>query len=99
MLRHIIIWKLRPELTDAERVETKESIRASLEALPAVIDGLEELAVQTAPLPSSSGDLMLEAILRDEAALGYYRDHPAHLACVEKIRKAVCDRMVFDFYE
>ena len=99
MLRHIIIWKLRPELTGEKRREAVETIRASLEALPDVIDGLEELAVHTAPLASSDGDLMLEALLRDEDALSYYRDHPAHRACVGAIREAVCERLVFDFNE
>ena len=99
MLRHIIIWKLKPELSEAERRDAAERIRASLEALPAVIDGLEELAVHASPLASSNGDLMLEALLRDEAALAFYRDHPAHRACIPAIREATCERLVFDFNE
>ena len=99
MLRHIIIWKLRPELSEAERREAAQSIRDSLEALPAVIDGLEALTVRTSPLATSDGDLMLDAVLRDEAALEYYRDHPAHRACIPAIRAATCERLVFDFNE
>ena len=99
MLRHIIIWKLRPELSGTDRQKALQSIRDSLEALTAVIDGLENLAVHISPLSTSDGDLMLEALLRDEAALEYYRDHPAHRACVALIREATCDRRVFDFNE
>ena len=99
MLRHIIIWKLKPELSDAEKEEAKANIKAGLEALPAVIDGLEEVTVHTGALPSSNADMMLESKLRDADALEYYRDHPAHQKCVEIIRAAVCDRSIIDFYE
>ena len=86
-------------MTATERREAARDIRASLEALVGVIDGLEALKVRVEPLSSSNGDLMLEALLRDASALEYYRDHPAHRACVEKIRRATCDRLVFDFNE
>ena len=51
MLRHIILWKLKDTVEDKEG--TKAKVKASLEALVGVVDGLEELTVHTDGLASS----------------------------------------------
>ena len=33
MVKHVIIWKLREDLGDAERAEVKKNAKAALEAL------------------------------------------------------------------
>ena len=45
MLRHIILWKLKDTVEDKEG--TKAKVKALLEALVGVVDGLEELTVHT----------------------------------------------------
>lgn len=97
MLRHVILWKLKNDLSDAEKSEAKAKIKASLEALPGIIDGLEELKIHTEGLSSSSCDIMLESILRDEAALEYYRDHPEHVKAATFVRSVVDVRLCLDF--
>lgn len=99
MLRHIILWKLRPEISGDEKEAAKARIKASLEALPPFIDGLEKLQVHTGALPSSSADLMLESLLRDEEALAYYRDHPKHVEAASYVRSVAEVRLCLDFYE
>jgi len=63
MLRHIILWKLKDTVEDKEG--TKAKVKALLEALVGVVDGLEELTVHTDGLASSSADMMLESKMRD----------------------------------
>lgn len=99
MLRHIILWKLKDDIAEAEKPAVKERIKTSLEALPPFIDGLEELKVHTDAMASSSADLMLESLLRDEEALAYYRDHPKHVEAATYVRSVVDVRLCLDFNE
>lgn len=98
MVRHIILWKLKSDIPADKVPEVKANIKSALEALPAVIDGLESLSVHTEGLPTSTCDLMLESVLRDEAALATYKDHPAHVAAADGfVRPNVEVRLCLDF--
>lgn len=98
MIRHIILWKLKSDIPEDKVAKVKENIKKSLEALPEVIDGLESLKVHTEGLSTSTCDLMLESVLRDEAALAFYKDHPAHVAAADGfVRPNVDVRLCLDF--
>ena len=47
MVKHIILWQLKDELSDAEKVEIKAGIKAGLEGLAGQIPGLVEIKVHT----------------------------------------------------
>ena len=76
MVKHIILWQLKDELTDAQKAEVKADIKAGLEGLKGVVPGLEEIHVQIEGLASSNADLMLDSTLVDEEALKGYAVHP-----------------------
>ena len=98
MIRHVILWKLKADIPAEKIPEVKADIKDALEALPEVIDGLISLKVHTDGLSSSTCDLMLESELRDEAALAFYRDHPAHVAAADGlVRPNVDVRLCLDF--
>lgn len=98
MIRHIILWKLKSDIPAEKVPEVKAGIKSALEALPEVIDGLESLKVHTEGLSTSNCDLMLESVLRDEAALSEYQKHPAHVAAVDGfVRPNVEVRLCLDF--
>ncbi len=98
MIRHIILWKLKSDIPADKIPQVKAAIKESLEALPAVIDGLESLSVHTEGLSTSTCDIMLESCLRDAAALEYYKDHPAHVAAADGfVRPNVDVRLCLDF--
>lgn len=95
MVRHVIIWELKDELSAEQKAEAAAKIKSDLEALKGVIEGLEEIKVISEPLATSNGDVMLDSLFTDEAALAYYADHPEHVKCkgyiggVTKSRKCV----------
>ena len=93
MLRHIILWKLKDTVEDKEG--TKAKVKASLEALVGVVDGLEELTVHTDGLASSNADMMLESKMRDADALAFY----AHVKAATFVRSVVDVRLCLDFNE
>lgn len=80
MVKHIILWKLKPEHNNAE---VKNGIKTALEGLLGVVPGLLEISVQTECLPTSNADVMLYSVLESEEALKAYAVHPAHVAAAD----------------
>ncbi len=98
MVKHIIIWKLKEELTDNEKTEIKARIKQNLEALVGKIDGLLDVKVQTEHLASSNGDLMLDSTFESEAALKSYATHPEHVLVADRdVRPFTAQRSCIDF--
>jgi hypothetical protein len=98
MVKHIILWQLKDELSAAEKAVVKEGIKAGLEGLKSRIPGLMEIQVNTNGLPSSNADLMLDSTFADEASLKGYSVHPEHVAVADgKVRPNVKTRICLDF--
>jgi hypothetical protein len=98
MIKHVILWKLKEEFSDAEKENIKAGIKAGLEGLKGVVPGLVEIVVNTGKLPSSNADLMLDSTFTDEAALKNYAVHPAHVEVANsKVRPFTEQRLCLDF--
>lgn len=98
MVRHIILWKLKEELTAEEKREIKAGIKTGLEGLAGKIPGLLEIRVYTEGLSGSNVDLMLESSFTDEASLKGYSVHPEHVAVAEsRVRPYTAVRSCLDF--
>ena len=96
MLRHVILWKLKDDISDLAAV--KAGIKAGLEGLVGKVPGLLRVKVQTEGLASSTADVMLDSYLTDAAALKAYATHPAHVAVAnEKVRPYTASRACLDF--
>lgn len=99
MVKHIIIWTLKPELSDAEKDEVKKGIKEGLEGLKGQISGLVDIKVNIeGRLESSNADLMLDSTFENAEALKGYSKHPAHVAVADgKVRPYTCARSCLDF--
>lgn len=99
MVKHIIIWTLKPELSDAEKAEVKKGIKEGLEGLKGQIPGLVDIKVNIeGRLESSNADLMLDSTFENAEALKGYSKHPAHVAVADgKVRPYTCARSCLDF--
>ena len=98
MVKHIILWQLKDELSAEEKVSVKAGIKEGLEALAGKIPGLLEIKVQTEGLASSNADVMLDSSFEDEAALKGYAVHPEHVAVANgKVRPYTKTRVCLDF--
>ena len=98
MVKHIILWQLKDELSDTEKAAVKAEIKAGLEGLAGQIPGLITIAVQTEGLPSSTADLMLDSAFESVAALQGYACHPAHVAVADsRVRPYTKSRACLDF--
>ena len=81
MVKHIILWKLRSELSAEEKQTRAEAIKQGLEGLKGQVPGLVDIHVQiSGVLSSSNADIMLDSTLESAEALKGYAVHPAHVA-------------------
>ena len=87
MVKHVILWKLKDEYSDAQKEKIKQEIKEGLEGLAGQIPGLIDITVNINPLSSSNANLMLDSVFESEEALKGYSSHPAHVAVAnEKVR-------------
>ncbi len=80
MVKHIILWQLKDELSDTEKAAVKAGIKEGLEGLVGKVPGLLEVHVNINGLPTSNADVMLDTTLESFEALKGYAVHPAHVA-------------------
>ena len=100
MVRHVILWKLKEELSAKQVTEVKAGIKEGLEGLKDQIPGLVDRKVYTEGLPSSNVDVMLDSTFEDEASLKGYAVHPKHVAVADgKVRPYTASRNCLDFID
>ena len=80
MVKHIILWTLKSELSESEKESVKAGIKEGLEALVGKVPGLVDVTVHIdGRLASSNADVMLDCTLESEDALKAFALHPAHV--------------------
>lgn len=98
MVKHVIIWTLKDELSNDEKAIIKQNAKTNLEALVGKIDGLLELKIQTELLPTSTGEMMLDSSFVDFDALKAYAIHPVHQDAADRfVRPFIASRSCMDF--
>ncbi len=98
MVKHVIVWTLKDELSADEKVQVKQGIKEGLEGLQGKIPGLLEIKVYTDGLESSNADLILDSSFESAEALNGYSVHPDHVAVAQgKVRPYTKLRSCFDY--
>ncbi len=98
MVKHIILWQLKDELSEEEKKVVRAGIKEGLESLQGKVPGLVEIKVQIEYLASSNVDVMLDSTFEDEAALKGYAVHPAHVEVADtKVRPYTKTRACIDY--
>ncbi len=98
MVKLVILWQLKDELSVAEKEEVKKGIKEGLEALAGKIPGLLNIHVQIEGLASSNADVMLDSSFENEEALKGYAVHPEHVAVADgKVRPYTKTRACLDY--
>lgn len=98
MVKHMILWQLKDELSAEEKKVIKAEMKAGLEGLAGKIPGLLDVKVQIEGLASSNADVMLDTAFTDEEALKAYAIHPEHVAVADsKVRPFTKTRLCLDF--
>ncbi|MBR6281856.1 MAG: Dabb family protein [Lachnospiraceae bacterium] len=83
MVKHVILWTLKDELSAEEKQRVKAGIKEGLEGLQGKIPGLTEIHVYTNGLETSNADVMLDSTFETFEALKGYAVHPDHVAVAD----------------
>jgi len=98
MVKHIILWSLKDELTNAKKQTVLENAKINLESLKGKIPGLLEIKVNINSLASSNMDMMLDSSFESEDALKAYASNPAHVEVADNyVRPFTKSRSCLDF--
>lgn len=98
MVKHIILWKLKEELSGQEKQDVMVGIKEHLEALVGVVPGLIHLKIVINGLESSNADVMLDSELESVEALKGYQTHPEHVKAADTyVRPYTEVRMCMDY--
>ncbi len=96
MIKHIVFWSLLEEADGRSREENAKLIKAGLERLVGIVDGLRVAQVGT-NLNSGDYDLCLYSEFDSMEHLKAYQTHPEHLKVRELVSKVRSARVAFDF--
>lgn len=81
MVRHVILWQLKDELSQDEKESVKKEIKSGLEGLKGKVPGIIEIHVHTEGLASSNADLMLDVLRYGSIVEGICRSSGASGGC------------------
>ena len=97
MLKHIVLFQLKPELTEAQRQSVMDNFKQGIMALPAIIPEIQSIAVNFNCNPAEQWDICLESTFASLEALDIYAQHPAHKAVGAELRPNICGRSCVDY--
>ena len=90
MIKHIVVWPMKDEVTDAQKTEMK--IR--LEALQGVVEELVDIEVG---IDDDNGTMSLTSEFNSHEDLAAYQAHPEHQDVVAFVKPLVAGRSVCDY--
>ena len=98
MVKHIVLWKLKEELSKEEKDKVKKEIKEGLLGLKGKIKEIVEIKVNTEGMEGSTVDVLLDTVFENEEALKTYVAHPDHVAVgMAKIKPFMAERICYDY--
>ena len=98
MVRHIVFWRLRDDVTGQARTDVLKKIKDGFEAMQGKVPGLLRIEIG---IPFSEGaesaDFALYSEFESREALQSYSTHPLHQAMVTIVRQVRVERRVADY--
>ena len=99
MVRHIVAWSFADNISDEQNRKNALKIKADLEGLSGVIEGLVSIRVIISPLETSTRNIILESVFDSKAALSGYQEHPSHKRAGVFINEVMKNKTCIDFEE
>ena len=98
MLKHIVLFKLKPTAEGASKEENAKKIKHDLEVLKGKIPQILHIEVGINVIPSVAAyDIAIYSEFANEADLSTYAKHPEHVKVAEFVGKVRESRVVVDY--
>ena len=97
MVKRMVAWNFKEGLTEGEKKEQAQKIKAEIEGLVGLIDGVLELKVEINLLPSSTREILLNGLYESPEALEAYVVHPEHQRVAGFVGGLLQDRVCIEY--
>ena len=98
MVKHIVMWTLKPEANGKPAADNAAQMKTRLEGLKGKIPGLKHLEVGDKVFAATPEcHIALYSEFPSRADLEVYQAHPLHQECVAFIKQVVASRSVLDY--
>lgn len=97
MVKHIVMWNFKRELSDQQKKEAAARMRELLEPIKELVPGAVEIKVVCNEMESSNREVALISSFASVEALQTYQSHPAHVEAGKYVRSVTCDRACMDY--
>lgn len=100
MVHHIVMWKFRPEVEEADKARRKAEMEKNLSSLVGKIPGLLSAFFVKEPLASSTHDMALVTTFDKAEDISAYSVHPEHVKVADTyVRPFVTERACLDYQD
>ena len=96
MISHTVLFRLRPELNEAERLQAAVTFKRDIEGLLAVIPFLRKIHVGLNINPDEQWHICLNAWLDNMEDVRSYAIHPEHVNAAARLKPAIAERACVD---
>ena len=100
MIKHVVMWKFKPEIDEGQKQKLKDDMAENLEGLVGIVPGLIKADFIKEPVDSSTHDMALISVHETKEALAAYSSYPDHVKVADTyIRPFVHERCCLDYEE
>ena len=97
MVKHIVLFKLKDEVPEAEKLVVMNKFKEAIEALPAVIPVIRKIEVGLNTNPGETWHIALYSEFVNLDDVKFYATHPLHVAAGKIIAEAKESRACVDY--
>ena len=94
MIKHVVMWKFKADVAEADRLEMKRQLEALQGVVPTLLK--IEVGMDLSGKPAAM-DMVLCTEFQSLEDLQAYATHPEHQKVVGFVKPLVCDRAVVDY--
>jgi hypothetical protein len=98
MIKHVVMWKMKPFAEGADAAANMEIMRTRLSALKGIIPQIAQYDCGADFVKSpASYDFAINCVVKNVEDLRIYNDHPEHVKIKQFIAKVTDARAVVDY--
>lgn len=97
MVKHIVLFKLKDEASEAEKLEAMNSFKKAIEALPAKIAVIRKIEVGLNMNPGETWSIALYSEFDSLDDVKFYATHPDHVAAGKLLAAVKESRACVDY--
>ena len=97
MIRHIVMWSIKDELSNLEKEKAMLEVKTKIEALKPLIKEIVEADILFNITEKEEFDLVLNSVFKTTDDLNSYATHPDHVQVVNEIKGYFAKRAAVDY--